>query len=275
VSRPYISAELRAQVFADAGHLCGYCHSDERISGIALSVEHIIPRAADGATVRENLWRSCRPCNEQKGALTSAPDSETGETATLSNPRTQPWRALFALALGVYWASAALHGRLAMPPDAYFHLLADAFLRGRLWPEDPPATHDLTLYGGHWFLGIGAQFYQNGTIRPSLLRWAPLSLAPIGLAGALLLAYMARFGNPWDFGYTRQNVAQELAGNLRTYGQFSLHYVPRNLGVMLLAGPKKSASGSLAVEQPGGNDALYAADRCTDWLGRSFLGANS
>lgn len=92
MSRPYISTELQAQVFADAGHLCGYCHSDERISGIALSVEHIVPRAADGPTVHENLWRSCRPCNEQKGAQTSAPDPETGETVALYNPRTQPWR---------------------------------------------------------------------------------------------------------------------------------------------------------------------------------------
>ena len=39
----------------------------------------------------------------------------------------------------------------------------------------------------------------------------------------------ARFGNPLDFGYLTENVADKLANDLRTYGQFHLHYVPRNL----------------------------------------------
>jgi hypothetical protein len=95
MSRPYISAEIQAQVLEDAGHLCGYCHSDERITGIPLSIEHIIPRVADGPTVRENLWRFCRPCNEQKGTQRAAADPETSEIVPLYNPRTQPWRAHF------------------------------------------------------------------------------------------------------------------------------------------------------------------------------------
>lgn len=58
MSRFYVSTELQAQVLADAGHRCGFCRSDERLSGIALSTEHLLPRAAGGTTVRENLWRS-------------------------------------------------------------------------------------------------------------------------------------------------------------------------------------------------------------------------
>lgn len=95
MSRPYIPVEIQEQVLADAGHLCGYCHSDERLSGIPLSIEHIIPRVADGPTARENLWRSCRPCNEQKGGQIAATDPETGELMPLYNPRTQPWREHF------------------------------------------------------------------------------------------------------------------------------------------------------------------------------------
>ena len=95
MSRPYLSLELQEQILADAGHLCGYCHSDERLSGIPLSIEHIILRVANGPTVRENLWRSCRPCNEQKGGQITVPDPETGERMPLYNPRTQPWRAHF------------------------------------------------------------------------------------------------------------------------------------------------------------------------------------
>ncbi len=95
MSRPSISAELERQVLADAGHRCGYCRSDEVLTGISLSIEHILPIAADGLTVRENLWRSCRPCNERKGAQTHTQDPETHEAVPLYNPRTQPWDAHF------------------------------------------------------------------------------------------------------------------------------------------------------------------------------------
>lgn len=91
MSRPYISVELQAQVLADAGHRCGYCQSDERITGIPLTIEHIAPVVADGLTVRENLWRSCRTCNEQKGSQTAVVDPETGERVPLYNPRHQLW----------------------------------------------------------------------------------------------------------------------------------------------------------------------------------------
>jgi len=95
MSSAYISTALQARVLEDAGHRCGYCHSDERLTGMALSAEHILPRAAGGATVRENLWRSCRACNEQKGAQVQAADPETGAMVPLYNPRLQPWNAHF------------------------------------------------------------------------------------------------------------------------------------------------------------------------------------
>jgi hypothetical protein len=56
--------------------------------------------------------------------------------------------------------------------------------------------------------------------------------------GALLTYNAARFGDPLDFGYLRENVAEELADKLHTYGQFNLHYVPKNFWVMWLAGPR-------------------------------------
>jgi len=96
MSRPYLSAELERQVLMDAGHRCGYCQSDEILTGIPLSIEHIVPVAADGPTVRENLWRSCRPCNERKGVQTHANDPEMYESVPLYNPRSQPWNTHFA-----------------------------------------------------------------------------------------------------------------------------------------------------------------------------------
>jgi hypothetical protein len=95
VSRSTIPAELQRQVLEDAGHRCGYCQSDELLTGVPLSTEHIIPRAAGGETERENLWRSCRSCNELKGTQTEASDPETGEIVPLFNPRTDAWSTHF------------------------------------------------------------------------------------------------------------------------------------------------------------------------------------
>jgi len=96
MTRGYISLALRRQVVEDAGHRCGYCRSDETLTGIPLSIEHLVPDAQGGPTVRDNLWLSCRPCNEFKGNQTHAHDPETGELVWLFNPRTQSWAEHFA-----------------------------------------------------------------------------------------------------------------------------------------------------------------------------------
>lgn len=95
MSRPYVPVQLAAHILADAGHRCGYCRTDERLTGSLLSIEHIVPLSAGGPTERTNLWRSCRECNERKGAQTQALDPETGETVGLYNPRTQLWHEHF------------------------------------------------------------------------------------------------------------------------------------------------------------------------------------
>ncbi|MGH2347322.1 MAG: HNH endonuclease [Chloroflexota bacterium] len=91
MSRLPVPAELHRQVLEDAGHRCDFCQSDEALTGIPLSLEHLLPLAAGGLTVRENLWRSCRPCNELKGVQTHAVDPEMDEAVPLFNPRTQTW----------------------------------------------------------------------------------------------------------------------------------------------------------------------------------------
>ncbi len=91
----YISADLRRRVIEDAGHRCGYCLTDEALSGIPLTLDHLIPVAAGGLTTRDNLWLACRPCNEFKAAQTQAVDPQTGESAPLFSPRTQEWQIHF------------------------------------------------------------------------------------------------------------------------------------------------------------------------------------
>lgn len=68
--------------------------------------------------------------------------------------------------------------------------------------------------------------------------WAATAALPIVLGALALLAYnQVRFADPLDFGYLTQNVSREVLGDLRRYGQFNLHYLPRNLWAMLLALP--------------------------------------
>ncbi|MFV9503513.1 MAG: HNH endonuclease [Oscillochloridaceae bacterium umkhey_bin13] len=95
MSRPYISVQLAAQIMADAGHCCGYCRAEERLTGSRLSIEHLVPIAAGGSSERSNLWHSCRECNERKGAQLQVLDPLSGERVDLFNPRTQSWLAHF------------------------------------------------------------------------------------------------------------------------------------------------------------------------------------
>ena len=40
------------------------------------------------------------------------------------------------------------------PRESYWHLLADSFLKGRLYLPNPPSDQDLVFYNGHWFIPI-------------------------------------------------------------------------------------------------------------------------
>ena len=65
--------------------------TQEIVSGVPLTLEHILPKPSGGQSVEENLWLSCRLCNEAKGVLTEAVDPKSGVLVTLFNPRTQAW----------------------------------------------------------------------------------------------------------------------------------------------------------------------------------------
>jgi hypothetical protein len=82
---------LRQRIAEQARYRCGYCLTQEAVSGVPLTVEHIVPKAKGGQTVEENLWLSCRLCNEAKGVLTEAVDPKSGAAVPLFNPRIQVW----------------------------------------------------------------------------------------------------------------------------------------------------------------------------------------
>lgn len=88
-------------------------------------------------------------------------------------------------------------------------------------------------------------------------QWALKTAVPIVLVlGALLFYNAARFGNSLDFGYLTANVADKLAPDLRRYGQFHLHYLPKNFWAMWLAGPQWDGERNFWLPDPEGMSLL-------------------
>jgi hypothetical protein len=83
--------KLRPIIAAAAQHRCGYCQTQEVLSGVPLTLEHIQPTVHGGTDQEDNLWLSCRLCNEAKGVQSQAIDPESGQASALFNPRTQQW----------------------------------------------------------------------------------------------------------------------------------------------------------------------------------------
>jgi hypothetical protein len=82
---------VRRRVRARAGDRCGYCLSPQRYVLGRLEIEHIVPTARGGSDDEDNLWLSCRLCNNFKGAQGDGLDPDTGQRVPLFNPRRQRW----------------------------------------------------------------------------------------------------------------------------------------------------------------------------------------
>ncbi len=92
--------------------------------------------------------------------------------------------------------------------------------------------------------------------RQRLLAWAWRSAVPLGVSIAGLAAYnYARFDNPLDFGYAKQNVSAEVRGDLAR-GQFHPYHVPRNLHTLLFGSPRWNADQVLPVPDARGMSVL-------------------
>jgi len=96
VTAANIPQELRRSVRDRAGSRCEYCQTSEWLSGFLCEIDHIIPRAKEGATTSDNLCLACSTCNGYKQANTRAIDPESGEKVPLFNPRQQRWHEHFS-----------------------------------------------------------------------------------------------------------------------------------------------------------------------------------
>jgi hypothetical protein len=86
-----VKAKLRQLIFQTANFQCEYCRSPQDFLMADLEIDHILPKVKGGKTLFENLCAVCRKCNERKGSLTDALDSDSGKSSPLFNPRTQAW----------------------------------------------------------------------------------------------------------------------------------------------------------------------------------------
>jgi hypothetical protein len=135
---------LRQRIAAQARHRCGYCLTLEVVSGIPLTLEHLTPKVQGGADTEDNLWLSCRLCNESKGIQTEAADPETGLISPLFNPRRQIWSEHFTwIENDTEILGLSPMGRATI---AALGLNSELRVRARaLWVEagwHPPATGD-------------------------------------------------------------------------------------------------------------------------------------
>jgi hypothetical protein len=65
--KKHIPKQLRQKVAKAANHRCGYCLFPQNLMGMPLTIEHIQPEAAGGATSEENLWLAAAAVTTARG----------------------------------------------------------------------------------------------------------------------------------------------------------------------------------------------------------------
>ncbi len=112
MSKSPISTRLREQVRrrAERPLRCGYCQSQERVTGVRLTIDHILPESLGGITMLDNLCLACWECNLRKGSRVSGFDEQTQREPRLFNPVTDEWDSHFT------WAADGIeiHGLTAI-----------------------------------------------------------------------------------------------------------------------------------------------------------------
>lgn len=90
-----IPAGLRRLVIQRAVHRCEYCKLSQEGQEATFHIDHVIPVAAGGETVAENLALACVSCSLRKAARQTAVDSQSGQEVALFHPRRDVWHEHF------------------------------------------------------------------------------------------------------------------------------------------------------------------------------------
>ncbi len=92
-----------------------------------MEFEHLTPIAAGGQTIEENLWLSCRRCNEFKGTQTQAVDPETKETQEYLR---EPELLAYFPKLTQEIHSGGMRWKLRIIPHAHLRMVQRGFTSG-------------------------------------------------------------------------------------------------------------------------------------------------
>jgi len=130
-----IPAALRRSVIQRAEDRCEYCCLSQAAQEALFHVDHVIPRAAGGPTVLQNLALACVSCSLRKGARQTAEDPDTGLKAPLFNPRHSNWHEHFEWEglriLGLTLTGRATVSALSMNRPLALAIRSEEILRGR------------------------------------------------------------------------------------------------------------------------------------------------
>lgn len=91
MSATFIAPQLRQEVAEKSKNRCCYCLSQQDVSGMKYTIDHIIPESLGGETEVDNLCLACWECNLYKQNRISAIDPETDEQMPLFHPNHQEW----------------------------------------------------------------------------------------------------------------------------------------------------------------------------------------
>jgi len=87
----YVSVKLRRLIRELFEDRCAYCQTAETLTADIFEIEHIIPRAADGETIFENLCLSCPTCNRYKSDRVSLQSKSSDSEVKLFHPQQDDW----------------------------------------------------------------------------------------------------------------------------------------------------------------------------------------
>ena len=137
MSSSYLSERVRQEVIQRAASRCEYCGSSLNFCPDPFSIEHIIPRAAEGTDAPDNLALSCQGCNNFKGIFVEGVDPITGDQSPLYHPRRHRWSEHFCwsedalMILGLTPTGRATVERLALNRNGVVNLRGLLVLVGK------------------------------------------------------------------------------------------------------------------------------------------------
>jgi len=128
-------AMIRAAVILRADGRCEYCQLSQVGQEASFHIDHVIPRAAGGPTIEENLALACVSCSLHKAAKMTGIDPVSGEESNLFNPRTQKWVEHFRwdgpTACGLTATGAATIAALKLNRPLILAIRGEESIRGR------------------------------------------------------------------------------------------------------------------------------------------------